>query len=176
VRKQSVEAIVKALNDSGARYLIVGGLAVVAHGYMRFTADVDLILDLEEANLQRSLGALKQLGYRPRAPVTLELFADPQARREWVRDKDLAVFSLYSPLHQETEIDLFVEAPLHFEDAYRSSWQSELAPGVAGTIIGFDDLITLKSKAGRPQDLADLDQLRKLKEHQSHGPETTNLA
>jgi len=47
VTKRSVEAIVDALNAAGVRYLIAGGLAVVAHGYVRFTADVDLILDLE---------------------------------------------------------------------------------------------------------------------------------
>lgn len=38
---RSIEAIVKALNDAEVRYLIVGGLAVSAHGFMRATRDVD---------------------------------------------------------------------------------------------------------------------------------------
>jgi hypothetical protein len=36
----SIETIVKALNDAGVQYLIVGGLAVNAHGYERLTVDV----------------------------------------------------------------------------------------------------------------------------------------
>lgn len=47
----SVVAIVEALNAAGVRYLIVGGLAVAAHGHVRFTADVDLVLDMSDGNL-----------------------------------------------------------------------------------------------------------------------------
>lgn len=43
MKLQSFEAVVGALNDAGVRYLIAGGLAVNAHGYLRFTHDVDLI-------------------------------------------------------------------------------------------------------------------------------------
>lgn len=43
----SCEAIFRALNEAGVRYLLVGGLAVNAHGYLRFTKDVDLTIDIE---------------------------------------------------------------------------------------------------------------------------------
>ena len=69
MKRDSVIAIVAALNENQVRYLIVGGLAVVAHGYVRFTADVDLLLSVETENLKRAVAALKLLGYRPRAPV-----------------------------------------------------------------------------------------------------------
>lgn len=39
MKRDSVVAIVQALNENEVQYLIVGGLAVVAHGYVRFTAD-----------------------------------------------------------------------------------------------------------------------------------------
>ena len=39
---RSIEAIIRALNDAQVKYLVVGGLAVNAHGYERFTKDVDL--------------------------------------------------------------------------------------------------------------------------------------
>jgi len=42
-----VAAILRALNDADVRYLIVGGLAVIAHGYVRYTADLDIVLRLE---------------------------------------------------------------------------------------------------------------------------------
>src|SRR5437763_8257534 len=94
---RSVDAIVEALNSANVRYLVAGGLAVVAHGYVRFTADVDIILDLEQANVARAVTALEALGYRPRAPVAFGEFADPQKRAQWVRVKNLMVFSVYSP-------------------------------------------------------------------------------
>ena len=53
MEKHSVDAIVGALNMANVRYLVAGGLAVVAHGYVRFTADIDLIVDLEPANVTR---------------------------------------------------------------------------------------------------------------------------
>ena len=43
----SVEAIVSALNNAEAKYLIVGGLAVNAHGFVRLTRDVDIVLQLD---------------------------------------------------------------------------------------------------------------------------------
>ena len=164
VERQSVEAIFRALNGDGARYLVVGGLAVVAHGYVRFTADIDLILDLAPENLKRALGALQQLGYRPRAPVALDEFADAGKRAEWVRDKGLTVFSLYSPNHPSTEIDLFVEAPLDFERAYAAAAAIDVAPAIAATVIGLEDLLHLKRQAGRAQDRMDIEKLQLLRD------------
>jgi len=37
--------ICRTLNDSGARYLPIGGFAVIAHGAGRFTKDIDLLID-----------------------------------------------------------------------------------------------------------------------------------
>jgi len=159
---RSVGAIVEALNAANVRYLVVGGLAVVAHGYVRFTADIDLIVDLEPANATRAIAALQSLGYRPRAPVPFGEFADPQKRAGWVRDQNLTVFSVYSPQHPLTEIDLFVEPPLDFEAAYSSAVRKEIAPGLAATFVGIRDLRRLKQLAGRPQDLLDLDKLPSL--------------
>ncbi|MCH7591944.1 MAG: hypothetical protein IH989_04070 [Planctomycetes bacterium] len=164
MRKQSIEHIVKALNDASVRYLVAGGLAVVAHGHLRFTADIDLILDLDEDNAKRALAALKALGYRPRAPVEMEEFADARTRARWVREKKLAVFSLSSPQHPATEVDLFVESPLDFEAAYKASVEFDVARNVAARFLGMEDLILLKQQAGRSQDLADIEALRALKD------------
>jgi len=40
-----VVRLCRALNDAGARYLLIGGFAVVAHGAGRFTKDVDLLVE-----------------------------------------------------------------------------------------------------------------------------------
>ncbi len=158
-----MELIVRELNSRRVQYLIVGGLAVVAHGYVRFTADVDMMLAMDADNLAQAVSALQRLGYRPRAPVDFELFIDPACRREWIAEKGLTVFSLYSPDHRATEIDLFMDPPLVFADAYSRAVRMEVSPGIEATFCSLDDLIFLKAKAGRPMDLEDIAQLRKIR-------------
>ena len=69
---RSVESIVKSLNAAGVRYLIAGGMAVVAHGYLRLTMDLDLILDLNEENLRAAVSALAaRLAIAPSRPCRL---------------------------------------------------------------------------------------------------------
>ena len=80
---RSVESVVKALNGANVQYLIVGGLAVIAHGYERFTNDVDLVIGLDRDNISRGLRAVMALGYQMRIPVTPEQFAEPALREAW---------------------------------------------------------------------------------------------
>lgn len=164
MEKRSIELIVHALNTHQVRYLIAGGLAVVAHGYVRFTADLDLLLEMDVPNLTGAISALKTLGYRPRAPVEFEQFIDPVQRKQWIDEKGLVVFSLFSPDHPATEIDLFVDPPLVFADAYMRASKMDVAPGITAIFCSLDDLIELKTKAGRPRDKDDIAQLLKLRE------------
>lgn len=163
MERRSIEAVVRALNQADVRYLVCGGLAVVAHGYVRFTADIDLFLELGEENLRRALAALDGLGYRPRAPVALAEFADAAKRRAWVAQKGLTVFSLDSLEHPATEIDLFVEPPLDFDAAYARAVRLEVAPGLPATFVSCEDLLTMKRQAGRAQDVEDIEKLSTLR-------------
>jgi hypothetical protein len=163
MKRDSVVAIVAALNESGVRYLIVGGLAVVAHGYVRFTADVDLLLSVDRDNLTRAVAALKTLGYRPRAPVNFEEFIDGSKRREWAQQKNMSVFSLFSDNHPATEIDLFLDSPIDFDAAYQRAFRQEVSPEVAANFCSFEDLIELKTLSGRPEDRADIETLKQLR-------------
>lgn len=156
MKSTSIEAIVQTLTDSEVRYLIVGGLAVVAHGYVRFTADLDLVLALDDANLGKAVAALSTLGYRPRAPVSFSAFVDPQTRAEWVREKGMVVFSIHSPSHPSTEIDLFLASPIDFEQAHARAARLEIAPGQRATFVSLPDLLEMKRLSGRPRDLEDI--------------------
>ena len=42
----TIASVFAALDEAGARYVVVGGLAVVLHGYARLTSDIDLVVDL----------------------------------------------------------------------------------------------------------------------------------
>ena len=85
------EPLFRALNASGTRYVEVGGVATVLHGYARLTADIDLILDLEESAAARAMHALAGLGLRPRALVDPADFADSRIREGWLQDKGMQV-------------------------------------------------------------------------------------
>ena len=160
---RSIETIVCALNGAGVRYLIVGGLAVVAHGFVRFTADLDLVLDPGPDAMNRAIAALSELGYRPRAPVDFRDFADPAMRSAWKNEQGLTVFSASSSAHQATEVDLFLEPPFDFEQAHARAARFELTRDVVATFVSVPDLIEMKRAAGRPQDLQDIEGLRSVR-------------
>jgi hypothetical protein len=160
VDQRSVVGIARVFQETRVRYLIVGGLAVIAHGYVRFTSDVDIVLDMEPDNLRRAVSALGRLGYRPRAPVPLESFADAATRESWIRDRHMLVFSLWNPQSPATEVDLFVASPFDFSRAYAAAVRRVLEPGVEATFVGLDDLLELKAKAGREVDKDDIIKLK----------------
>jgi hypothetical protein len=151
----SLETIFAALERADVRYLVVGGVAVVLHGHPRFTADLDLVLALDATNVRAAIAALSALGYRPRAPVRAEDLADPNQRADWIHNKGMIVFSLASPDHPTTEVDLFVEEPFPFEDAYRRATWTDLGT-TRVPVASLSDLIQMKRSAGRPRDLEDV--------------------
>jgi hypothetical protein len=153
-----IEQVLAALNSAGVRYLVVGGVAVVLHGHLRTTADLDLVVALADDNLRRAMPALARLGFRPRAPVPAEDFLDPEKRAVWVAEKGLTVFALWSGQLPGIEVDLFVEKPFDFEQAYARGVQVSLDTTTA-TVASLEDLIALKRAAGRPLDLADVQAL-----------------
>jgi len=160
-----VERVAAALNRAGVRYLVVGGVAVVLHGYLRTTGDLDLVLQLEPDNLERAVAALKGLGYRPRAPVALDAFADAAQRESWRRDKGLTVFSLWNPTQPALEVDLFVSEPFDFDTVYGRAVRVDLETTEA-TVIALEDLKAMKQRVGRPRDVEDVAALDALAERQ----------
>ena len=96
MRVVSFVAIVRALNDAGVRYLIAGGMAVNAHGYLRFTHDVDIVIALDTANVLPAFAALAELGYRPLVPITAGEFANAATRGRWIAEKGMTVLGFHS--------------------------------------------------------------------------------
>ncbi len=156
---RSVEAIVRGWNQAGVRYLIVGGLAVVAHGYVRFTADFDVILDFNRDNLQRAADVLEKSGYLPRIPAQLVDLSEEETRRDWFERRNMLVFSFWTDQHAMTIIDIFIEHPLNFEEMMSRAVASELPSGEKAIYASLQDLLLMKRSAGRPQDLADIAEL-----------------
>jgi len=160
VKLASFEAIIRALNAADVRYLIAGGLAVNAHGYLRFTKDMDVVIELIPDNVMRTFSALGTLGYRPAAPVTAEQFADRSTREGWMHDKNMQVLQLWSDHHRETSIDIFVGEPFPFEDEYAKALIKPLYGVIDVRFVSIATLIAMKEAAGREQDRIDIEHLR----------------
>lgn len=156
-----IERVLAALNQAQVRYLVAGGVAVVLHGYLRTTADLDLVVQLEPDNTRRALRALASLGYSPRAPVPAEEFADAGIREHWIREKNLEVFSLWSTENPGLEVDLFVREPFDFDEVYESSKELPLETTTVRVVPRLV-LIEMKKLAGRPRDLDDIRALEQL--------------
>lgn len=162
MKKASFDTIVRALNEAWVPFLVVGGIAVVHHGYGRVTQDVDLVIRLEKEIISRAFGALGRIGYQPAVPVTAAEFADPSRREQWRREKNMQVLRFWSEQHRETPVDVFVTEPFDFEREFDAADVRESAPGLSVRIISLATLLEMKRLAARPQDLADIDEINLL--------------
>ena len=158
----SLEAIFRALQEAEARYLVVGGIAVIAHGYVRLTKDLDLVLDLSSESLKRSLTVLQSLGYRPINPVPILDFADPKLRRDWTENRNMIVFNLVSDQFPDVAIDVFAKEPFQFDSEYAHAETKEVAPNIWARVVSVPTLVALKKVADRDQDRIDINKLKKL--------------
>jgi len=76
MRAERVRSILRVLSNANVRFLVAGGLAVNAHGIVRLTHDVDLVIQLVPESIRRAFDALLSISYRPSVPVTAEQFSD----------------------------------------------------------------------------------------------------
>jgi hypothetical protein len=162
------EPIFAALENGAIRYVVVGGMATVLHGYARLTADVDIIVDQQPEEALKAIRALTALGFVPRAPVNAEDYANANVRQMWFDDKGMRVLSFWDPHHPMREVDLFVENPIDFELLYERS-QIVALTTTNVRIASIEDLIQLKRLANRPEDQRDIEALQAIRRSKRDG-------
>lgn len=155
------ERVFKALQENGVRYAVAGGVALVLHGVVRFTADLDLIVDLEQENLKRFIRVMADIGYQPRLPAPAADLLLPEMRMAWKREKNMEVFSFVDPVEPMSLIDVFIEEKVPFGDIGQGIVEVA-AKGITIPIVSIAHLKMLKRMSGRPQDLADIAALESL--------------
>lgn len=163
------DAIIAALEQAGVRYVVAGGMAVNLHGHLRFTKDIDLLIDLAPANASHAMRVFASLGLQPRVPVPIEDFADASIRDDWFHNRNMLVFQLWHPTDPFCTVDVFIRNPIDFDSLWQRSELVELG-STPCRIAGIEDLIAMKNDAGRPQDLRDIEELRhilRLKQQES---------
>lgn len=155
------ESLFRALHEKQIDYCVVGGVALVLQGALRMTADLDLMVALDEPNLTRFIEVIKELGYKPKAPVASEDFISAENRASWVRDKGMQVFSFYHPGEMVSLVDVFVHEPVPYSEM-REGIELKQVDDFMIPVASKQDLIRLKEIAGRPQDLEDIKALKAL--------------
>lgn len=155
------EAILRELVEGRVEFMLIGGFAVAYHGHLRSTKDIDIVPAPDHENLERLAAVLRHLEAEvagaeefaegelpdPLDPAALELGGNwvlmTKLGRldvmQWIGDWEL--WSEFAPAVIEEEID-----------------------GLPVKIVSYEDLVKLKELAGRPQDLLDLQELRKVRE------------
>lgn len=155
------QAVMEGLHRHEVRFLLVGGMAVVAHGYGRMTYDIDLVIQLTPANIRRTFEALAQLDFHPRIPVTVAEFSDPKNREKWSREKGMIVLNFFSGKDDPCAIDLFIHEPFPFDETFAKAMPSAVN-GIPFRYVDLNTLIQMKRAAGRPVDLEDVRHLEQL--------------
>lgn len=169
MKLSAFEAIASALNEADVRFLVAGGLAVNAHGYLRATFDVDLVIHLTPDNIARAFKALAALGYRPTVPVTGEQFADSAQRAQWIKYKGMQVLNFHSARFKQAPVDVFVTEPFDFDHEYASALVGRPVPGLSVRFVSIPTLIKMKELANRPKDLDDIAHLRLISRDDGNG-------
>lgn len=152
-----IRGILAELNRDEVEFLVIGGVAVGFHGYVRATKDVDIVPAPDPPNLVRLARLLRRLNAQIEGAEEFE-------NEELPDPLDPEVLGLGGNWVLRTRLGRFDIMQWIGEDAL---WE-KLAPsaveaevdGLTIRVVSYDDLVALKEMAGRPEDLTDLQRLR----------------
>lgn len=157
------KGIFKGLNELKIEYLVIGGLAVNFYGVPRMTYDIDLMILLGTENIGKLVEKLTAWGYRPKVPVNPVDLADEDKRNYWIEEKGMMAMNFYSEVLPIGEIDIVFDSPIPYDELKSRAVMMELQ-GEKIPTISIHDLIRLKEKSGRKQDLSDVEYLKMILE------------
>lgn len=157
-----IAELLHALSEAQVEYVLVGGLAVQLHGFMRSTVDIDLVLAMNDKNLVRFIDVVKQFGLMPSIPVPIESLRNAAQIEQWHREKGMLAFALREPQIGGGVVDVLVRPEVPFEKLRKNAVAGELFSQQIW-IASIDDLLTMKRSANRPKDRLDIEALEKIK-------------
>jgi hypothetical protein len=145
--------LVRVLGDYGVEFVVIGGVAVAAHGYVRATEDLDLVPDPDRDNLDRLGNALVSIDARLMSDPRREL--GPAERPALYQGRNLTLTTRLGDLDVVQRLPGVPDYAALVGDAEQSS-----IGGVAIAICSRAHLIAMKAARGSAQDNADLEALR----------------
>jgi predicted nucleotidyltransferase len=154
--------LLNQLHDHHVDFVIVGGVAASLHGGSRVTFDLDVVPRLEPDSWRAAVDFLWGLGARPRIPESQERIRDVEHVRRWRQEKGMLALSFRAP-DGSTEVDLLVGESDGFEQLRRRAVRVTVDHRTF-LVASIEDLIAMKKRAGRPQDLLDISELQAIQE------------
>ncbi len=142
-----IPSLLKLLNENNVRYVVIGAAAFPANGYTRATNDIDIFIDPNRENAQRTHRVLTQFGYDTHDLTVQDLLEKKVLIGGYVVSCD---------------VHPYVAGIQSFEEVWSTSIVNS-ALGVPVHFASIDCLIQMKKAAGRPKDIEDLRYLEKLK-------------
>lgn len=155
------EEVFEDFQKQKVQFVVVGGIASNLHGAMRGTADLDILVKMDDKNIEKVVKILKKQGYQVRQPVDPMNLADQKTRETWIRKKNMKAFNFYKD-RELKEVDIIIDSPVSYESA--AAQRIRLKAGrLMIPVISIEHLIKMKQKAGRPIDRRDVAELKEIK-------------
>lgn len=142
---QDFKELFRSLNARGVEYLLIGGYAVIIHGYVRNTSVIDIVVSNDAENAKRCVEALADFG-----------FATPQLQTALFSDEKNVVRMGVEPI--KIEILNYLNG-VNFAEAYNRRI-TRTVEDIKIDVISLADLIANKQDVGRLQDLLDVEKLK----------------
>ena len=145
--------LVRELAEARIDYVVIGGIAVAAHAFVRATEDLDIVPDPTPANLDQLCNALVWIDARLLRDSQREI--DPEIQSELYRGRNLTVTTSVA------DLDIIQRLPgvPSFAELRTDSWEAEL-DRARFRVCSRAHLIAMKRARGAAIDLADLEHLK----------------
>ena len=137
---------IRLCNNYNVKYLVIGGYAVAIYGYPRLTKDLDVCIQVSEENAGKMTQVINDFG-----------LGSLKLKKEDFLTKDFVTQLGYPPVRIDILNDLDA---VSFDDAWKKRIVVTISD-VAINFIGYDELLKVKEMAGRKQDIADIEKLKK---------------
>jgi len=149
--------LLSVFNAQNVKYLVVGAYAVSLYAQPHATKDLDILIKADPENASALYMALAKFGAPP----------------EGLSAADFAEKGPFFRMgRQPIAVDIFSEIPgVDFDAAWTRRVEHIIDPtsGLIANFISAEDLVSAKSAAGRPQDIADVAAIREAAESQKPG-------
>jgi hypothetical protein len=157
VTELDIRGILAELTREDVEFLIIGGVAVGFHGYVRATKDVDIVPAPDPQNLERLTQVLRGLDAQIEGAEDFENEElpdplDPEALAlggNWVLRTRLGRFDIMQWIGEDELWGKLSPAAIEAE-----------IDGLPIKVVSYEDLVALKKMANRPEDVTDLQRLR----------------
>lgn len=150
--KKDIDSFLILAKKYNVRMLMVGGAAVNFHGYQRHSADVDFWIDPQLENFSKLIKVFVEMEY--------DLADFPEEVKSGMQNISIK----FSP--HDLNLDLITNFSVNksFDQAYEESTHASMEDerDISWRVLSLDDLIVSKTKSGRPKDLSDIQQLKKI--------------